>query len=48
MSEFVAAVEAISEVCRELDAPVISGNVSFTMKQTEKTSRPLHRRGLLD
>lgn len=29
MSEFVAAVEAISEVCRELDAPVISGNVSF-------------------
>lgn len=29
MSEFVAAVEAMSEACRELDTPVISGNVSF-------------------
>jgi phosphoribosylformylglycinamidine synthase len=29
MSEFVAAVEALAEAARELDAPVISGNVSF-------------------
>lgn len=36
MSEFVAAVEALAEASRELDAPVISGNVSFyneTMNQ---------------
>jgi phosphoribosylformylglycinamidine synthase len=29
MSEFVASVEAISEICKILDAPVVSGNVSF-------------------
>lgn len=29
MSEFVASVEAISEMCKALDAPVVSGNVSF-------------------
>lgn len=29
MSEFVACVEAISEMARALDAPVVSGNVSF-------------------
>ena len=29
MSEFVAAVEAIAEASKKLDAPVISGNVSF-------------------
>jgi phosphoribosylformylglycinamidine synthase II len=29
MSEFVASVEAIAQASRELDAPVISGNVSF-------------------
>lgn len=29
MSEFVASVEGISEVCELLDVPVISGNVSF-------------------
>lgn len=29
MSEFVAAVEALAEAARVLDAPVISGNVSF-------------------
>lgn len=29
MSEFVASVEAIAKASRELDAPVISGNVSF-------------------
>ncbi len=29
MSEFVASVEAISEACKALDAPVVSGNVSF-------------------
>ncbi|MCB0356530.1 MAG: hypothetical protein KDD40_05960, partial [Bdellovibrionales bacterium] len=29
MSEFVAAVENISEACKALDTPVISGNVSF-------------------
>jgi phosphoribosylformylglycinamidine synthase len=29
MSEFVASVEAISEICKSLDAPVVSGNVSF-------------------
>ncbi len=29
MSEFVASVEAISKMCKELDAPVVSGNVSF-------------------
>ncbi len=29
MSEFVASIEGMSEVCRELDVPVISGNVSF-------------------
>lgn len=29
MSEFVASVEAIAQASRDLDAPVISGNVSF-------------------
>lgn len=29
MTEFVASVEAIAEASRQLDAPVISGNVSF-------------------
>lgn len=29
MSEFVASVEALAEACRALEAPVISGNVSF-------------------
>ncbi|MCH2533261.1 MAG: phosphoribosylformylglycinamidine synthase subunit PurL [Bdellovibrionales bacterium] len=29
MSEFVESVEGISEVCKILDVPVISGNVSF-------------------
>ncbi len=29
MSEFVASVENISDLCREIDTPVISGNVSF-------------------
>lgn len=29
MSEFVASVEAIADASRKLDAPVISGNVSF-------------------
>ncbi len=29
MSEFVASVEAISEMAHALDAPVVSGNVSF-------------------
>jgi len=29
MSEFVASVEAISEMAQALDAPVVSGNVSF-------------------
>ena len=29
MSEFVAAVESLAEACRLLEAPVISGNVSF-------------------
>lgn len=29
MSEFVASVEALAEAARTLDAPVISGNVSF-------------------
>lgn len=29
MSEFVASVEGISRACEALDAPVISGNVSF-------------------
>jgi len=29
MSEFVAAIEGMNSVCRSLDAPIISGNVSF-------------------
>lgn len=29
MSEFVASVEALADAARQLDAPVISGNVSF-------------------
>src|SRR5690606_13729317 len=29
MSQFVTSVETISEACRTLDTPVISGNVSF-------------------
>ncbi len=29
MSEFVASVEGMSSVCEKLDAPIISGNVSF-------------------
>lgn len=29
MTQFVAAVESMSEACEKLDAPVISGNVSF-------------------
>jgi phosphoribosylformylglycinamidine synthase len=29
MSEFVVSVESISKICKALDAPVVSGNVSF-------------------
>ena len=29
MSEFVASIEGINEICKHLDTPVISGNVSF-------------------
>ncbi len=29
MSEFVSSLEALSAMCRELEAPIISGNVSF-------------------
>lgn len=29
MSEFVASVEALAEACRDMEAPVISGNVSL-------------------
>ena len=42
MSEFVAAVEGLSHACHSLDAPVISGNVSFYNETHEKnvTSTP--------
>lgn len=36
MSEFVASVEAIAKASRELDAPVISGNVSFYNETLEE------------
>lgn len=29
MTEFVASIDGINEICRELDVPVVSGNVSF-------------------
>jgi phosphoribosylformylglycinamidine synthase len=37
MTEFVASVEAMSRMCEKLDAPVISGNVSF-YNETQKES----------
>ena len=42
MSEFVAAVESMSEACKAIDAPVISGNVSLYNETLEKnvTSTP--------
>lgn len=42
MSEFVAAVEALAVTAKELDAPVISGNVSFYNETLNKniTSTP--------
>ncbi len=42
MSEFVASVEGMSEACEAIDAPVISGNVSFynETKTTNITSTP--------
>lgn len=42
MSEFVAAVEALAESAKALDAPVISGNVSFYNETLNKniTSTP--------
>lgn len=36
MSEFVASVEAIANACKNLDAPVISGNVSFYNETLEE------------
>lgn len=36
MSEFVASVEAIAQTSRELEAPVISGNVSFYNETLEE------------
>lgn len=38
MAEFVTSVETISEACKALDAPVISGNVSF---YNETLSQPI-------
>ena len=42
MSEFVASVSSMSEMCEQLEAPIISGNVSFYNETGERniTSTP--------
>lgn len=42
MSEFVATIEGLSDLCREIEAPIISGNVSFYNETTGQniTSTP--------
>lgn len=47
MSEFVASVEALAEAARELDAPVISGNVSFYNETLGKNIPPTPATGLV-
>lgn len=47
MSEFVASVEALSEAARALDAPVISGNVSFYNETLGKNIPPTPGTGLV-
>ena len=39
MGQFVRAIEGISEACRALDFPVVSGNVSF-YNETEESNIP--------
>lgn len=47
MSEFVASVEALAEAARRLDAPVISGNVSFYNETLGKNIPPTPATGLI-
>jgi phosphoribosylformylglycinamidine synthase subunit PurL len=47
MSEFVASIEGISEACEALDAPVISGNVSFYNETLGKSISPTPAIGLI-
>lgn len=47
MSEFVASVDALAEAARQLDAPVISGNVSFYNETLGKNIPPTPATGLV-
>jgi phosphoribosylformylglycinamidine synthase II len=47
MTEFVASVEAIAEASKELNAPVISGNVSFYNETNQKNIISTPATGLL-
>lgn len=47
MSEFVASVEALAEAARALDAPVISGNVSFYNETLGRNITPTPATGLV-
>jgi phosphoribosylformylglycinamidine synthase len=47
MSEFVAAVESMNSVCRALDVPIISGNVSFYNETMGKNITPTPATGLV-
>ncbi len=47
MGQFVTSVETISEVCRSLDTPVISGNVSFYNETLGKGITPTPATGVV-
>jgi phosphoribosylformylglycinamidine synthase len=47
MSEFVASLEGMSSMCRELEAPIISGNVSFYNETMGQNITPTPSTGLV-
>ncbi len=47
MSEFVASVRSMSSMCEELQAPIISGNVSFYNETMGKNITPTPSTGLV-
>ncbi|MBY0383549.1 phosphoribosylformylglycinamidine synthase subunit PurL [bacterium] len=47
MTQFVAALEGMNDACRELTAPIISGNVSFYNETKNKNISPTPSTGLV-
>ena len=47
MSDFVGAVEGMSEMCRHLEAPIISGNVSFYNETQDTNITPTPSTGIV-